>query len=293
MLFFSQNKKAFVSYRVSGNSAVALENPVAENPEELKNCILEFDSFCYENGLQCRFYRVPEESLEIYRELQKKDLFIGQEGIVNLSIFNMEGGNRKSLRRSVNKITDEGYKSTIHLPPVKDGVLQKIKSVSDDWLKDTERSEIVFSQGMFIWEELKQQTIITVENAEEKIIAFLNIIPDYAKDEATYDLVRKSHDAPHGVMDFILIELFNYLKSQHFTYVNLGFAPMSGLDDRHTFSERTMKFAYERIRVFSAYKGLREYKEKFDPLWYNRYLIYQHDYDLLKLPAVLTKVIKP
>ncbi len=40
---------------------------------------------------------------------------------------------------------------------------------------------------------------------------------------------------------------------------------------------------------FSHYKGLREYKEKFDPVWYNKYLIYQHDYDLLKLPALLAK----
>ncbi len=163
---------------------------------------------------------------------------MGRKVLSTFQHLPLEGGNRKSLRRSVNKITDEGYKSTIHVPPVKDGVLQKIKSVSDEWLGDTGRNEIVFSQGMFIWEELKQQTIITVENTEEKIIAFLNIIPDYAKGEATYDLIRKTKDAPHGVMDFILIELFNYLKSQNYTYVNLGFAPMSGLDDPHTFPER-------------------------------------------------------
>jgi phosphatidylglycerol lysyltransferase len=94
-------------------------------------------------------------------------------------------------------------------------------------------------------------------------------------------------------MDFILIELFNYLKSRNITYVNLGFAPMSGLDDPHTFSEKSMKFAYEKIRSFSHYKGLREYKEKFDPVWHNKYLIYQHDYDLLQVPTVLANVIKP
>jgi phosphatidylglycerol lysyltransferase len=176
---------------------------------------------------------------------------------------------------------------------VKDGILQKIKSVSDEWLDDMDRSEIIFSQGMFDWVELKQQTIITVENAEEKIVAFLNIIPDYAPNEATYDLIRKTADAPNGVMDFILIELFKHLKDKGVRYVNLGFAPMSGLDDPHTFPEKSMKFAYEKIRSFSHYKGLRDYKQKFDPQWYNKYLIYQHDYDLLSVPTALAKVIKP
>lgn len=197
------------------------------------------------------------------------------------------------MRNAINKVIDRGYKATIHEPPVLDGVLQKIKMVSDDWLTEMDRNEIIFSQGMFNWEELKNQTIITVENSEEKIIAFLNIIPDFAKGEATYDLIRKTSDAPNGIMDFILVELFKYLKSKEFTCVNLGFAPMSGLDDAHTFPEKSMKFAYEKIRSFANYKGLREYKEKFDPEWHNKYLIYQHDYDLLQVPAVLANVIKP
>jgi phosphatidylglycerol lysyltransferase len=293
LIFFSESNKAFISYRISGNFAVVLEDPVAENREEMKTCIFEFDRYCYESGMKSIYYRVPEESLEIYKHLRKKNLFLGQEGIVDLTTFKLEGGAKKPMRNAINKVIDRGFKATIHEAPVKDGILQKIKSVSDEWLNDMERTEIIFSQGMFDWDELKQQTIITVESPEEKIVAFLNIIPDYAKDEATYDLIRKTKDAPNGVMDFILVELFKYLKSQQVTYVNLGFAPMSGLDDPHTFPEKSMKFAYEKIRSFSHYKGLREYKEKFDPVWHNKYLIYQHDYELLQVPTVLTNVIKP
>jgi phosphatidylglycerol lysyltransferase len=293
LIFFSENQKTFIAYRIIGNFAVALENPVAENIEEMQKCIRGFDIYCYENGIKSLYYRVPEESLEIYHKLRKKDLFLGQEGIVDLSLFSLSGGDKKSLRNAINKVKEQGYKSIIYSPPVKDGILQKIKSVSDEWLEDTGRKEIIFSQGMFIWEELKQQTIIAIENAEEKIIAFLNIIPDYAKGEATYDLMRKTKDAPNGVMDFILIELFNYIKSQNFSYINLGFAPISGLDDPHTFPERSMKFAYEKIKSLSHYKGMREYKEKFDPVWHNKYLIYQNDYDLLQVPAILANVIKP
>jgi phosphatidylglycerol lysyltransferase len=293
MIFIPPNSRSFISYRISGNIAVVLENPIAENLEEMKYCIRSFDTFCYENSLKNIYYRVKKEVLEVYHEQGKKDLFIGQEAIVDLAEFNLEGRSKKSLRNALKKINVHKLKSAVYCPPIKDGLLQKIKAVSDEWLEDTDRKEIIFSQGMFIWEELKHQTIITVENDEEKIIAFLNIIPDYKKGEETYDLMRKTKDAPNGTMDFLMIALFNYLKSKNFSTINLGFAPMSGLNDPHDFQEKTIRFAYEKIRSFSHYKGLREFKDKFSPIWLNNYMIYQHDYDLLKAPIALSKVIKP
>ncbi len=293
LIFAPEGTNAFIAYRTAGNFAVALENPVAENPAILKQCVLLFDKFCYDNGFKNIFYRVPEESLPLYKELSRKSLFLGQEAIVDLNKFTIDGGKNKALRNAINKVVEEGFKSSVHIPPIKDGLLQKLKAVSDEWLNSTNRDEIIFSQGMFRSNKLKNQTIVTVENSEEKVIAFLNIIPDFSPGECTYDLIRKTEDSPHGVLDFILVEFFRYMKSQNYSKVNLGFAPMSGIDDPHTFTERTMKFAYEKIRSFSHFKGSRNFKEKFFPAWYNKYLIYSQDYDLLQVPAALAKVIKP
>jgi phosphatidylglycerol lysyltransferase len=284
---------AYISYRVNTNFAVVLENPVAENMEEMKKCIDSFSKYAYENGLKEIYYRVSKESLPIYHELSKKSLFLGQEGVVDLNSFSLEGGEKKSIRNALNKIKEQGYTTHINTPPLRDGLIQKLKAVSDEWLKLTEREEIIFSQGMFVEKELKLQTVISVENSEEKIIAFLNIIPDYVKNEGTYDLLRKTADAPNGIMDYILIELFKYFKDNGIQYINLGFAPMSGLDDPHNFTEKSMKFAYEKIRSFSNYKGQRDYKDKFNPKWNDKFLIYTNDYDLLQVPGVLSKVIKP
>jgi len=284
---------AYISYRVNLNFAVVLEDPVSENMEEMKKCISSFSKYCYENGLKDVYYRVPKESLPVYLELARKSLFLGQEGVVDLDSFSIEGGEKKSIRNALNKIKEQGYTTHINKPPLRDGLIQKLKAVSDEWLKLTEREEIIFSQGMFVEKEIKEQTVISIENSEEKIIAFLNVIPDYVKNEGTYDLLRKTADAPNGIMDHILIELFKYFKASGIRYVNLGFAPMSGLDDPHTFTEKSMKFAYEKIRSFSHYKGMRDYKEKFNPLWNDKFLIYSNDYDLLQVPGVLTRVIKP
>lgn len=293
LIFAPPDMNAYISYRVSRNFAVVLENPVAENIVEMKKCIAAFSKYSYDNGLKEIYYRVPKESLPVYFELSRKSLFLGQEGVVDLDTFTLEGGEKKSIRNALNKIKEQGYTTHINTPPLRDGLIQKLKAVSDEWLRLTEREEIIFSQGMFVEKEIKEQTVISVENSEEKIIAFLNIIPDFVKDEGTYDLLRKTADAPNGIMDYILIELFKYFKANGIKYINLGFAPLSGLDDPHNFTEKSMKFAYEKIRSFSHYKGQRDYKEKFNPEWNDKYLIYGNDYDLLQVPGVLTKVIKP
>jgi phosphatidylglycerol lysyltransferase len=293
LIFTLPEHNAFIAYRVSRNFAVVLENPVAANNDEMKKCIISFSKYCYENGLKDIYYRVPKESLPVYSELSRKSLFLGQEGVVDLNTFTLEGGEKKSIRNALNKIAEQGYTTHVYSPPLLDGLIQKLKTVSEEWLKLSERNEIIFSQGMFVEKEIKEQTVITVENREEKIIAFLNIIPDYAENEGTYDLLRKTADAPNGIMDYIHIELFKYFKNSGIRYLNLGFAPLSGLDDPHSFPEKSMKFAYEKIRSFSHFKGQRDYKEKFNPQWKDKYLVYSNDYDLLQVPAVLARVIKP
>ncbi|MGE5425425.1 MAG: phosphatidylglycerol lysyltransferase domain-containing protein [Syntrophothermus sp.] len=292
MIFFPDGADTFISYKVAGNYAVVLEGPVAPDPEMKKKSVSLFDQYCYEQGLKSIFYRVPETDLPCYSSLRKRQLFMGQQAYVDLENFKLEGGKYKSLRNAMNKLTDRGYKATVHLPPLKDGLLQKLQAVSGDWLKTTRRTELVFSQGIFIWEEIKQQTVITVENAEELVIAFLNIIPDFAPGEGTYDLIRKTKEAPHGVLEFLLIELFKHLRSQNLKRADIGFVPLSGIKTPSTVGERSLKFAYEKLRPFSHYKRMRYFREKFFPEWENRYLVYSNEYDLLQIPSVLAKVIK-
>jgi phosphatidylglycerol lysyltransferase len=47
------------------------------------------------------------------------------------------------------------------------------------------QKEIAFTQGVFDLAILKGQIIITVEDKEEKVYAFLNLIPDFTPGEAT------------------------------------------------------------------------------------------------------------
>ena len=197
------------------------------------------------------------------------------------------------MRNRLKNIENKGLRSVIYKPPIKDGVLQKLKFVSNEWLKTTNREEIVFTQGMFDLDKLKQQTIITVENKYEQVFGFLNIIPDYAPDKATYDLIRKTEDTPGGVNDVLIIALIAHCKEKNIRYLNLGLAPLSNIEQAKGLPEKTLKLAYENLQQFRHYRGLRDFKEKFSPRWSNKYLIYENYYDLISLPKALNKVMKP
>ncbi|MEO8146896.1 MAG: phosphatidylglycerol lysyltransferase domain-containing protein [Bacteroidia bacterium] len=291
IFYFSQVHEAFVSYAVSGNFAVVLETPVCLNTEVAADVIKEFDGYCRDYGLKNCYYRVDEEMLPLFYKQNKKSLLIGQEAVVDLVTFTTEGKSNKSLRNAVNKAEKEGVLFKVYQPPLKDNLIQQLKSVSDEWLADGKK-ETIFSNGVFMEEELKNQTVFTAENAESKIYAFINQIPCYSKGEATYDMIRKKNDAPGVVLDFMMIRMFEYFKSKGFQKVNLGLAPMSGIEEQKDFPHRTVKFAYERIKSFSHFHGLRSFKEKFSPQWLNKYLVYSNSYDLLTIPAALSKVEK-
>jgi len=97
--------------------------------------------------LKTLYYRVDEDDLVYYQQLNKKSLFLGQEGVIDLDVFKLEGGDMKPIRNAINKLNKEGYTCKIVTPPLKEGLLQKLKAVSDEWLQAFEKKEAVFSQG--------------------------------------------------------------------------------------------------------------------------------------------------
>lgn len=289
LFFLTDDRQAFISFKTTRNIAVVLEDPVAESAKAMKDAVLAFDAYCKEIGLLSIYYRVPEESLSIYTSLNKKYFPIGEEAIVNLSTFNLEGNKMKSLRNSLNHLTNDGFLCKIHEAPIQEGLLQKLELVSNQWLAELGQKEITFTEGIFDASILKNQTIITIEDKEERVYAFLNLIPVYKPGMSSYDLIRKVADAPNGILDLLLIKTFFYLKEQGYQKVNMGLAQLSGIPGTNL-TQKTVRFAYENLKVFGQFKGLRKYKEKFNPSWEKRYLVYDHDYYLLRVPRALRKV---
>ncbi len=86
--------------------------------------------------------------------------------------------------------------------------------------------------------------------------------------------------------------MIEFFKKEKKKYLNLGMAPFSGIIKGKNFKERSIKFAYENLKQFDHFKGLRFFKEKYASIWHDKYLIYTNDLDLVQVPRVIEKVSK-
>ncbi|MHB1922657.1 MAG: phosphatidylglycerol lysyltransferase domain-containing protein, partial [Chitinophagaceae bacterium] len=293
LIFTDPQLEGFISYKVANDFAIALGEPVcAHSTPVQEGMIRSFEKFCNEQGLRPAYYRVDEKNLPLFTQMKKRSLLIGQEAIVDTFNFTMEGKSRQNLRTARNGLLKKGYLVKIIHPPIPGNILQQMEAVSDDWLQKLNQEEYVFSQGMFLESELKQHIIFILRSPDEKIMAFLDIIPSFQENEWRYDLIRKLDEAPNGCMDYLMVELIQFCQMNGIRYLNMGMAPLSGIEMPRGIGERTIKFAFEKIKRFENYRGLRHFKEKFDPVWENKYLIYDHHFDLILLPSALNKVMK-
>ena len=167
-------------------------------------------------------------------------------------------------------------------------LLPQLRVVSDAWLAMKRTREKGFSLGRFDPEYLSHFPMAVVWRGEE-VIAFANILAAGTKEELSIDLMRHAPGAPNGIMDYLFAELMLWGAGEGYHWFNLGMAPMSGFETRALAPvwTRIGALLYRHGEHFYNFRGLRRYKEKFQPRWEPRYLAAPGG---LALPAVLTNV---
>ncbi len=75
-------------------------------------------------------------------------------------------------------------------------------------------------------------------------------------------------------MDYLFTELLLWGKAEGYEWFNFGMAPLSGIDNRplSPLWNKAVTIAYKHGDQFYSFEGLRQYKEKFDPVWQPKYL---------------------
>ena len=271
-ILFSPSGKAFLMYGVEGRSWVALGDPVGPE-DEVTELAWHFREEADRHGAWPVFYEVGTDRLPLYIDLGLTLLKLGEAAVVPLDSFNLEGSTRRGLRRTITEVSRRGVTFCVVPPEGVGEVLTELKRVSDSWLEEKHTREKGFSLGRFDEHYIKRFPV-AIAGIGGEVVAFANLLSSGDHREISLDLMRYSPTAPAGVMEYLFIQLLLWGKEKGYRRFNLGMAPLSGLQNRALAPlwNRAGALLYRHGEHFYNFRGLRQYKDKFDPLWEPKYL---------------------
>jgi phosphatidylglycerol lysyltransferase len=286
--FFSRSGRCVIAYAVANNVAISLGDPVG--PEtEIEATTQKFLELCKDKRWSVAFYRTSVNFLPIYESLRLQKMKIGEDAIVNVSEFSLEGRSKRDIRSKARHYRQLGIEVVEYPPPLSPRILSELNVVEEQWLKAPGRRERTFAVGHFDKDYLRSTPVLAVVDRNQKILAFINVIST-DQNEIAGDLIRRGGDAPNGIMDYLLLNLIHYACDRGYRRVSLGLAPMTGfkMGEPTTFEERAINGILRKFNFLFHFRSLYQYKAKFATSWEPRYLVYEN---LLRLPRMARALV--
>ena len=283
-IYFNDKKSNFIMYGKTNKRLVAMGDPVGDE-KDIRDTVWDFYNISRRSGYNVAFYEVSRDYLNYYLDIGLKLFKIGEEAVVNLTEFTLEGPSQRKLRYTYNRGIKSGTVfEVINFEDVKD----KLKEISDSWLKSKNGAEKEFSLGKFDEEYLKNFKVAVLKNNGE-ITAFANLWETHNKEELSIDLMRYNEKALIDSMEFLFINIMLWGKEEGYKRFNLGMAPLSGLEYRGTTSlwNKLGSFVFKNGGNFYNFLGLKNFKNKFNPEWRPKYIALSGNFGL---PSTLNDI---
>ena len=282
---FSQSGDSFLMFGVRGRSWIALGAPVGRREERME-LLWRFRELADAHAARPGLYGIGPDILPEVVELGFSIQKTGESATVPLDQFSLQGRRREVLRRNWRKAGETGACFEVLGPDAVETEMAELRRVSDAWLTHHAGGDKKFSMGGFE-ERYVGEFPCAVVRVDGVIAAFATIWTTGDKSAFSMDLMRYADEAPKNVMDYLFVELLHWGKGEGYAAFEFGAAPLAGLEDRPLapIMSRVGRLLFERGEELYNFRGVRRYKDKYDPVWQPRYIAAPHKWTIPILMA--------
>ena len=262
---FSTSGESFLMFGVRGRSWIALGAPVGRRDERME-LLWRFRELADAHAARPGLYAIGADLLPDVVELGFSIQKTGESATVPLDQFSLSGRKREVLRRNWRKAGETGAFFEVLESEAVVQQLDALEQVSDVWLSHHAGGDKGFSMGGFEQRYMTEFPCAVVR-AAGAVVAFATIWPTRDRSSFSMDIMRYSDEAPKNVMDYLFVELMQWGRDQGYEAFEFGTAPLAGLEDRPLapIMSRVGRLLFERGEELYNFRGVRRYKDKYDP----------------------------
>ncbi len=220
---FSPSGKAAVAYRVVGGVTLASGDPIGDPeawPGAIRAWLDEADSFAWIPGV----LGASQDGATAFVRAGLDALEIGDEAVLDLTTFSLDGRDRRPVRQAVARVRRSGCTSVVARQ--RDLTAEQLAQVATaaEAMRDGD-VERGFSMALGRVGDPADGDIVVVQalDADGELVAVLSLVP-WGDDGLSLDLMRRSPSSENGTMEFLVAELAAHASELGVRRLSLNFA---------------------------------------------------------------------
>jgi len=286
-VIFTPNKKAGIAYRVQGGVMLASGDPFGEF--SLWTDVIDlFLEEARKHAWTPAVMGASDRGGEVWVEHADMTAFdIGDEAIIKVKDFTLEGRPMANVRQMVNRIKRKGYEArTTRWVDLDEATQRELRSLAKKWRYGAPERGFSMALDRF-GAEIDDDCIITVATLGSEIKGLLYFVP-WSTDGLSLDRMQRERGTDAGVNELLIVQTVEWAKENKVENISLNFAAFRSLFERadKISAGPITRGTRNLIRLLSNFfqvESLYRFNAKFDPEWQTRYLVYPKATDLAKI----------
>ncbi|AWT42783.1 MULTISPECIES: phosphatidylglycerol lysyltransferase domain-containing protein [Streptomyces] len=284
---WSPTGKAAVAYRVVGGVALASGDPLGD-PEAWPGAIEPWLAQARAHGWIPAVMGASEEAGTVYARHGLDALELGDEAIVDVAEFTLEGRAMRTVRQAYNRVRRAGYTVRIRrheeIPAAEMAALVRR---ADAWRDGATERGFSMALGRLGDPEDGRCVMLECADGRGEPRALLSFVP-WGPHGLSLDLMRRDRDGENGLMEFMVIELLRRAPEIGITQVSLNFAMFRSVFERgaRLGAGPVLRLWRSLLSFFSRWwqiESLYRANAKYRPIWEPRFLLFEKSADLPRI----------
>ncbi|MEU7467471.1 phosphatidylglycerol lysyltransferase domain-containing protein [Streptomyces sp. NPDC044984] len=284
---WSPTGKAAVAYRVVGGVSLASGDPIGD-PEAWPGAITPWLAEARAHGWVPAVMGASEEAGTVYARHGLDALELGDEAIVDVADFTLEGRAMRTVRQAHNRVRRAGYTVRIrrHEDVTADEMARLVER-ADDWRDGATERGFSMALGRLGDPEDGRCVMVECYDVDGTLRALLSFVP-WGPHGLSLDLMRRDRDSDNGLMEYMVIELLRRAGEIDTTQVSLNFAMFRSVFERgaRLGAGPVLRMWRSLLSFFSRWwqiESLYRANAKYRPIWEPRFLLFEKSADLPRI----------
>ena len=278
---FSEGRRAFVGYAIENGVLLLSGDPVGPQ-DALPALLKDVRRFADARGLKLGALGASERLCPVYEELGLHAIYLGDEAVVELGRFSLEGRPIRKVRQSVTRLSKAGYRAELNeLRALDQNTIDEVEAVIELGRQGAPERGFSMAMDSLQGQDDHETLVVLARDETGAIRGVLHFVPCYGRPAVSLSLMRRDPSTPNGLTEFLVVRAIELLRERDVEELSLNFAAFAKwMHSPEKPFERVLGKLIALGNPFFQIESLYRFNAKFFPRWEPRFLVYEGAFGL-------------